>query len=71
MDHGRDVRLGSRYIHNGRMGVLMSEILFSILTAAFALLVTMGRLAAMTLLSVKYFEARLKERETETKEKDL
>lgn len=48
----------------------MSEVLFSILTAAFALLVTMGWLAAVTLLSVKYFEARMKEKERE-KEKDI
>lgn len=40
----------------------MSELLFNILTATFALLVTLGWLALITSLSVKYFEIRMKEK---------
>lgn len=57
-----DVHLGPRGLYTSYMGVLMSELLFNILTAAFALLVTLGWLALITMLSVKYFEIRMKEK---------
>lgn len=41
----------------------MSEVLFTIITAAVALLGTMLWLTAIMLFSMKYFEYRMKERE--------
>lgn len=68
MDYGRDVRLGAVHLYTSRMGVFMSDVIFNILTAAFALFITMLWLTALMLLSVKYFEVRMKEKEREREE---
>jgi len=67
MDHGRNVCMGPLYFlvrcFSLQIGGDVSQTIFNILTAAFALAATLGFLFAVSAFSMKYFEWKLRQKE--------